>query len=58
MKARYAVLDGLRGTAALSVMVFHLLEMVWLDPADNPLHHAYLAVDLFFMLSGFIVGHA
>jgi peptidoglycan/LPS O-acetylase OafA/YrhL len=58
MKARYAVLDGLRGTAALSVVVFHLMEMVWLDPADNPLHHAYLAVDLFFMLSGFIVGHA
>jgi peptidoglycan/LPS O-acetylase OafA/YrhL len=58
MKQHFQVLDGLRGTAALLVVVFHVLEMRWLDPADNPLHHAYLAVDFFFMLSGFIVGHA
>ena len=58
MKQHYQVLDGLRGTAALTVVVFHVLEMLWPEPAANPLHHAYLAVDFFFMLSGFIVGHA
>ena len=58
MKQHYQVLDGLRGTAALAVVVFHVLEMLWPEPAANPLHHAYLAVDFFFMLSGFIVGHA
>ena len=58
MKQHYQVLDGLRGTAALTVVIFHVLEMLWPEPADNPLHHAYLAVDFFFMLSGFIVGHA
>jgi peptidoglycan/LPS O-acetylase OafA/YrhL len=58
MKQHYQVLDGLRGTAALTVVVFHVLEMLWGEPVDNPLHHAYLAVDFFFMLSGFIVGHA
>jgi peptidoglycan/LPS O-acetylase OafA/YrhL len=58
MKQHYQVLDGLRGTAALTVVVFHVLEMLWPEPAQNPLHHAYLAVDFFFMLSGFIVGHA
>lgn len=58
MKERFEVLDGLRGTAALAVVVFHVLEMLWPDPARNPLHHAYLAVDFFFALSGFVVGHA
>jgi peptidoglycan/LPS O-acetylase OafA/YrhL len=58
MKQHYQVLDGLRGTAALTVVVFHVLEMLWPEPVQNPLHHAYLAVDFFFMLSGFIVGHA
>ena len=58
MKQHYQVLDGLRGTAALTVVIFHVLEMLWPEPVANPLHHAYLAVDFFFMLSGFIVGHA
>ena len=58
MNKRYEVLDGLRGTAALIVLIFHLLEVVWYEPAKAPLHHAYLAVDFFFMLSGFVVGHA
>jgi peptidoglycan/LPS O-acetylase OafA/YrhL len=58
MEKRYEVLDGLRGTASLVVLIFHLLEVIWGEPAKNPLHHAYLAVDFFFMLSGFVVGHA
>ena len=58
MKRHFEVLDGLRGTAAFAVVLFHIFE--WLFPryADNPLRHAYLAVDFFFMLSGFVIGYA
>jgi peptidoglycan/LPS O-acetylase OafA/YrhL len=58
MKAHYEVLDGLRGTAAISVVIFHIMEMTTPDWAHNPLHHAYLAVDFFFALSGYVVGYA
>lgn len=58
MKAHYEVLDGLRGTAAISVVLFHILELVTPDWEHNPLHHNYLAVDFFFMLSGYVVGYA
>ena len=58
MKAHYEVLDGMRGTAAISVVIFHILEMVTPDWEHNPLHHAYLAVDFFFALSGFVVAYA
>ena len=58
MKTHYQVLDGLRGTAALSVVLFHIFEWVTPDWAHNPLHHSYLAVDFFFALSGFVVGYA
>jgi peptidoglycan/LPS O-acetylase OafA/YrhL len=57
MKTRYEVLDGLRGTAALAVVALHLCE-VFRPTATNPLHHGYLAVDFFYMLSGFVIGHA
>ena len=58
MKQHFEVLDGLRGTAALLVVVFHLLEGVFPGYTANPLHHAYLAVDFFFLLSGYVVGYA
>jgi peptidoglycan/LPS O-acetylase OafA/YrhL len=58
MKRHFEVLDGLRGTAAISVVLFHLLEWLFPDYAKNPLRHAYLAVDFFFMLSGFVIGYA
>jgi peptidoglycan/LPS O-acetylase OafA/YrhL len=58
MRTHYEVLDGLRGTAAISVVIFHILEWVTPNWDINPLHHAYLAVDFFFMLSGFVVGYA
>jgi peptidoglycan/LPS O-acetylase OafA/YrhL len=48
----YAALDGLRGFAALSVVLFHLghwLNAPWL--ATN----SHLAVDFFFCLSGFVL---
>ncbi|MGA7712243.1 MAG: acyltransferase [Rhizomicrobium sp.] len=58
MKAHYEVLDGLRGTAAICVVIFHIFELITPDYDHNPMHHAFLAVDFFFMLSGFVVGYA
>ncbi|PTQ08291.1 acyltransferase [Sphingomonas oleivorans] len=58
-KIHFEVLDGLRGTAAFLVVLFHIMEMAYIaDPARNLLRHAYLAVDFFFGLSGFVVGYA
>jgi hypothetical protein len=50
--------DGLRDTAAIAVVIFHLCEYLFPDPASNPLRHADLAVDFFFLLSGFVIAHA
>lgn len=58
MKTHYHVLDGLRGTAAFSVFAFHFLEMLTSGLEQNPLRHTHLAVDFFFALSGFVLGHA
>jgi len=58
-KQHYAVLDGLRGVAAILVVVFHLSEVLaGGDPARNVLPHGALAVDFFFGLSGFVIGYA
>lgn len=58
-KPHYVVLDGLRGTAALCVVVFHLFEVMYHDNyALNPLGHGFLAVDFFYCLSGFVIGYA
>jgi peptidoglycan/LPS O-acetylase OafA/YrhL len=57
-KSHYEALDGLRGTAALCVLMFHFWEMIVPDIAHNPMGHAFLAVDFFFALSGFVIGHA
>jgi peptidoglycan/LPS O-acetylase OafA/YrhL len=58
MKPHYPILDGLRGTAALLVVVFHLFEAYYPVPANHPMHHGYMAVDFFYLLSGFVVGYA
>lgn len=58
MKPHFQILDGLRGTAALLVVIFHLMEGYYVDLAKIPMHHGYLAVDFFYMLSGFVVGYA
>jgi peptidoglycan/LPS O-acetylase OafA/YrhL len=52
---RYLTLDGLRGAAAISVMLFHRR---WLFPGGHFLDHSFLAVDFFFGLSGFVVAYA
>ncbi len=57
-KPHYPILDGLRGVAAMLVVLFHLFEAVFPAPRDLPLHHGYLAVDFFFLLSGFVVAYA
>jgi peptidoglycan/LPS O-acetylase OafA/YrhL len=58
MKPHYPILDGLRGTAAILVVIFHLFEAYFPVPANHPMHHGYLAVDFFYLLSGFVVGYA
>jgi peptidoglycan/LPS O-acetylase OafA/YrhL len=54
-------LTGLRGVAALWVVGFHLapgLSTLFGGPAELPLaRHGYLGVDVFFILSGFILSH-
>ena len=57
-KPRYEILDGLRGVAALMVVVFHLSEAFSYDPVFKHLNHGYLCVDFFFVLSGFVIGYA
>lgn len=57
-KPRYEILDGLRGVAALIVVAFHLFETYSKGPAYQILNHGYLAVDFFFVLSGFVIGYA
>lgn len=57
-KPRYEILDGLRGVAAVLVVAYHLLETYFHGGPAQPLNHAYLAVDFFFVLSGFVIGYA
>ncbi len=51
-KTHMATLDGLRGVAALSVMLMHFSK-TWHTGLILP--RAYLAVDFFFALSGFVI---
>lgn len=55
MKEKFEALDGLRGLAALSVVLFH--RRAWFG-GDAVFGHAFLAVDFFFMLSGFVIAYA
>ncbi len=57
-KPHLAVLDGLRGVAALCVVIFHFSEMVIGNYHKLWIGHGYLAVDFFFCLSGFVMGYA
>lgn len=57
-KQHFEILDGLRGIAALAVVVFHFMEWVFTDPSKNFIGHGFLAVDFFFCLSGFVIGYA
>lgn len=58
-KPHYEILDGLRGVAAIMVIIFHLFETHSLgNHLIQIINHGYLAVDFFFMLSGFVIGYA
>lgn len=57
-KQHFLVLDGLRGIAALAVVLFHFMEWIIIDPRNNFIGHGFLAVDFFFCLSGFVMAYA
>lgn len=65
-KPHYELLDGLRGVAALLVVFHHVFEGYAFagsvggvgDGTLTRLNHGYLAVDFFFLLSGFVIGYA
>lgn len=57
-KPHYTLLDGLRGIAALTVVCFHVFEAYATSHIDQIINHGYLAVDFFFILSGFVIGYA
>ena len=61
-KTRYDILDGLRGVAAMMVLLYHIFNdaksfYVWPTPV-NDFFHGFLGVDFFFILSGFVMGYA
>lgn len=58
-KKHFEILDGLRGVAAVIVVAFHIFEYFANgDHTKQIINHGYLAVDFFFLLSGFVIVHA
>jgi peptidoglycan/LPS O-acetylase OafA/YrhL len=57
-KPHYLILDGLRGVASVMVVAFHIFEAHATSRLDQVINHGYLAVDFFFLLSGFVIGYA
>lgn len=65
-KPHYELLDGLRGVAALLVLIYHIHEGFAFSEATNgdgsglitTLNHGHIAVDFFFILSGFVISYA
>jgi len=58
-KNHFIILDGLRGIAAITVVLFHLFETFTnTNHLVQIINHGYLAVDFFFVLSGFVIGYA
>ncbi|MGZ3836741.1 MAG: acyltransferase family protein, partial [Mucilaginibacter sp.] len=55
-KSHYEILDGLRGVASILVIAFHVMETFTNgNRFVQIINHGYLAVDFFFVLSGFVV---
>ena len=65
-KPHYELLDGLRGVAALLVVIYHIFEgLAFAEATDGAgsglittLNHGHIAVDFFFILSGFVISYA
>src|SRR6202012_2066247 len=58
-KNHYPILDGLRGVASFLVIVYHVFEtFTHGNKYIQIINHGYLAVDFFFLLSGFVVAYA
>ena len=65
-KPHYELLDGLRGVAALLVVIYHIFEgLAFAETTDEvgsglitTLNHGHIAVDFFFILSGFVISYA
>src|SRR5690606_22466827 len=55
--SRNASLDGLRGIAALTVATYHGYGPVWDETFHSAWAPGYLAVRLFFVLSGALITH-
>lgn len=53
VQQRFSTLDGLRGIAALAVLQYHVYELFGFQ-----FQSSYLAVDLFFVLSGLVLARA
>lgn len=65
-KPHYELLDGLRGVAAILVLFYHIFEGFAFAEGVNgagsglitTLNHGHIAVDFFFILSGFVISYA
>ena len=65
-KPHYELLDGLRGVAAILVLFYHIFEGFSFAEITNEdgdgiirtLNHGHIAVDFFFILSGFVLSYA
>jgi peptidoglycan/LPS O-acetylase OafA/YrhL len=65
-KPHYELLDGLRGVAAIIVLFYHIFEGFSFAEITNgagdgiirTLNHGHIAVDFFFILSGFVISYA
>lgn len=65
-KPHYELLDGLRGVAAILVLFYHIFEgFSFAEMTNNAgegiittLNHGHIAVDFFFILSGFVISYA
>ena len=62
---RFLLIDGLRGVAALAVVFYHFHEAIsrsaerWLPAAADVLfRRGYLGVDVFFVISGFVIAYS
>lgn len=53
-RKNYETLNAMRGVAAVSVVLYHAVDLLHMQAFPR----GYLAVDLFFMLSGFVIAHA